>query len=1608
MANRDFFYGASGTDFVIGTAGNNTFYGAPSSETFVGGKGNDYFYGSPWTITNGYPWLGDDTYLMEDSYGQDTIRGGEHIDTVVFGEGINPADVLVSVVDGDNLKISSKVSADTLDFFARHPGYNDRSTYGIEWVTFADGTRWSNVQLWERAVSPQLIQGTTGNDSLGSSTNYFNDTLKGLAGADNLTGSAGDDVLEGGAGNDTIQAGQGNDTIIFNAGDGEDLINLGEAADHDTIVVGEGLSQDRLSIQQVGSQLHLSLNDQDGITLSSTEGLTIQFSDGSTLTGAAIQAQILAQSFIGTSTSDTIIGTPADDTLRGQAGADIINGGQGNDVISGGADNDTLDGGEGADTLEGDSGDDLLVARAVFHAPPTSGKYYQGTGYFTSSGIDTYLMNAGFGHDTISEDELVGYDSIYGYGSDYGDVIAFGESIATADMLVSKVDDTHLLITSKVNGDSVQFNVGSQGIDLIKFADGTQWGAYSLLESLTSKLVTGAGNLIGSFGNDTLVGQAGNQNLNGGLGRDILTGGPGNDSITAVGLNSSEGADTITFNMGDGRDTLRADSLDVLLLGPGISRASLLVDAKVSPDITISWGTTDAITLVNGITNRGIQIQFSDDTRMSALEVMTETLKKGTVNNDTLEGLTYSGSRLQGLGANDLLRSVFGDDTLEGGDGNDTLIAAKADNSDTSSPHRLLIGGIGDDLIDAGQAADLKNGYGTNADTILFNMGDGQDTIVVDATDVLLLGPGIGLSDLKFERLTNPKITTITPYVADTSFQVKVSWGTSDAIDLTRVSSTSSSYIELSDGTRLTDAEILAKANKPRQGTASGDSMVGIQGVSNSLSGLGGDDTLSTNSTLQDTLIGGTGNDIITTSANGKADQSINDIVLFGLGDGQDTISAHEHDLILLGNGLARANMKVGPAMPSSYPFGRTLTLSWGGTDAITMAKIDSVATAVVQFSDGSQLTSAELLSMAQHPKVLGTSGNDTLVGNNTDDYLTGGLGNDLISTGQWGGQDTVFFNAGDGKDTIEAGTDDTIVLGTGFNPTQLKVDAIAPIKSYQHASILLTWGTSDAITLPDADSWDGLTLRFADGTSINGAAIVARAGTPNLLGTSGNDSMTGIYKFDVVMRGLDGNDSLTATGSKDTLIGGAGDDTLIGGSTVSFSKGDGHDTAFLVAHSVVLLGEGLTKADMAVGPRTLTSGTSYNTHSRAVLSWGAADSISIENIDNMGDIVLQFADGSTLTGLDIVKRSENPTVVGTAGDDSLAGGELAFSTLRGLGGNDLLTARGDRDSLEGGEGSDTLVGGTNGGARLTGGAGNDLILTRQGANVATDTMFFNPGDGQDTLEADMQDKLVLGAGLSQATLKVGPRVPQSAASDAPNQVNLSWGADTITLRNIDTLGDLALQFADGSALTGKDILVLARQAEELTVVPGITRTGTKANDSLTGGQGNDTLSGLAGNDLLTGLAGNDTLDGGDGKDTLIGGQGNDRLIGGKGNDSYKFSRQDGQDVIVDQDSTWFNSDILNIAGATSRQLWLTKSGNNLNINLVGTTDKVTIEGWYASANNRIEKIVAGDGKTLTSTSVNALVTAMAAFTPPASTGASNLDSSTEAKLSKVLASSWK
>ncbi|MEP3264689.1 MAG: CHRD domain-containing protein [Hyphomicrobiales bacterium] len=224
---------------------------------------------------------------------------------------------------------------------------------------------------------------------------------------------------------------------------------------------------------------------------------------------------------------------------------------------------------------------------------------------------------------------------------------------------------------------------------------------------------------------------------------------------------------------------------------------------------------------------------------------------------------------------------------------------------------------------------------------------------------------------------------------------------------------------------------------------------------------------------------------------------------------------------------------------------------------------------------DGEIRVDGEVVSeVDDFENVIGTSGDDLILGNNETNILEGGAGNDAIHS--FGGVDTI--DGGSGIDTalFSAGGGVTLDLDEDGNGVATIGDAL-----------------SDTV------------LNFENINGSNNAAS-ANGGADNLSGNSGVN----------VLNGQAGDDTLNGEGGNDTLIGGLGNDTLIGGAgadTFIFNEGDGIDT-------IVDFEAGVDSIDLRdFGPDFDVAGALSNAQQDgddAVLSLGEAASVRLAGID--------------------------------------------------------------------------------------------------------------------------------------------------------------------------------------------------------------------------------------------------------------------------------------------------------------------------------------------------------------------------------------------------------
>jgi Ca2+-binding RTX toxin-like protein len=294
----------------------------------------------------------------------------------------------------------------------------------------------------------------------------------------------------------------------------------------------------------------------------------------------------------------------------------------------------------------------------------------------------------------------------------------------------------------------------------------------------------------------------------------------------------------------------------------------------------------------------------------------------------------------------------------------------------------------------------------------------------------------------------------------------------------------------------------------------------------------------------------------------------------------------------------------------------------------------------------------------------------------------------------------------------------------------------------------------------------------------------------------------------------------------------------------------------------------------------------------------------------------------------------------------------------------------------------------------MVGGTGSDSYVVNQAGDIVTE----NGNEGTDTVESSFT--YTLGSNVENLTLTGTANL--AATGNSFNNIMVgNGGANAMD-------GGIGNDTLDGGA--GND--TLQGGIGDDTVIGGFGNdvlSGGTGTDILDGGDGTDTLDGGLNNDIVRGGAGNDTISGGSGADQLTGGLGNDSLTGGAGNDLYNFSRGDGQDTIMDSDTTSGNQDNL-LFGTTINPLdvVLSRQANDLRIAIHGTTDHLTMRNWYTSpTTNQIEDLQAGNGQHLLNTQVNQLIQAMASFSQQTGLTWDQAIDQRPQQVQTILAASW-
>jgi Ca2+-binding RTX toxin-like protein len=437
-----------------------------------------------------------------------------------------------------------------------------------------------------------------------------------------------------------------------------------------------------------------------------------------------------------------------------------------------------------------------------------------------------------------------------------------------------------------------------------------------------------------------------------------------------------------------------------------------------------------------------------------------------------------------------------------------------------------------------------------------------------------------------------------------------------------------------------------------------------------------------------------------------------------------------------------------------------------------------------------------------------GNAGNDTLEGGSEDDSLIGGDGDDSLRGGT--GNDTL--QGGEGNDIIFGNTGDDFLLGGNGDDSLYGGDGNDTIGNIITANDSINIGNDSGSDLISGGNGDD-TIRVSD------------KGSKSLFGDEGNDFIS--------VSGLFGG-SLTCT-----LVGGNGDDTLIG---------DGDSGSPLTPAHQFFGGAG---NDFLQGIRTSTfdPGLGIDTVRGQVFSLTKGSSGSQMNVDysSLSDDVV----------LDITGQSSGNITAGDGSINSVDYSGIYRLSLRTGSGNDNLGSSSLRISgpykLSAGAGNDTLSGGILSDS-LEGGSGND-VFNPIASFGSSDTV--SGGSGRDTLFVNL--------GFANAA---------RSSFDGQGGGRISGTTYSVSYTSVEQLNIVGSQGHDEFA-------------------------GASGNDTIQGAGGNDRINGNAGRDEIFGGSGFDRLQGGVGNDTISGGSELDTFeFGGAG---LSFSMI-GRDTILDFD----------------------------------------------------------------------------------------------------------
>lgn len=1342
--------------------------------TINGTPDNDLLEGSENNdIINGL--AGNDVILAHG--GDDIINGGTGDDYIDAGTG----DDVITDFSGANY-IDGGTGIDTLS-------YEPLGLPGMPPTEQA--SQFVNIDL-SNGYTAGAAAGTTILNIENVTGTQFNDFLTGDSKANYLDGGIGDDYLSGGAGDDVLSGGTesinpsgSNPTLLGGAntllgGNGNDTLIVNSGNNY----IDGGNDNDTVSYQYALSFVNVDLN--------------------ANYTAGAATGDVIRN-------VENITGSDFNDFLTGDDIGNLINGGDGDDYIDGGKGGDTLTGGKGNDRLIGGEGNDMLIG---------------------GEGAD--VMQGGAGNDTVSyEYENASVSVNLQTGATGG--AAAGDVIQQVEFLIgSAYDDT-------ITGDTNTHHIyGGAGNDILK---GNSSQLVLLGEAGNDTLIGDTGNdilrggvdndaLYGNAGDDSLLGDEGNDLLNGGAGADYIDGGAGNNTVSYVGNTPPFGEPTgVNVNLSVVNQT-----------GNGEENGDQLYN--IQNVIGTGWGDnfigTSGANIFDG-RNGSDTVSYVNGTQWVNID-MGANYYNGAAFGDTLVSI----ENITGTVYDDVITGDDAANILNGGLGNDRLFGGKGND--------VIIGGVGQDVLDGGEGVDTLSYEGENA-------------FVNIALNVAYAG-GIALGDV----ITNFENVTGTDYndflVGNDGANVLNGGKGNDYFGWTLGNDTliggdgfdTLSYFGATGGITVatvgafgseTGTVIMGNGNIPNT-IVKGDNITGVE----NFIGTFFNDTFAgssraegfTGSLGNDKFYGSGGGDIMDggedtdTLTYENATSGMTMDLAYGISGGfaagdiaynMENLTGSNFDDVL-GGGFGANTIRALGGNDTIYG-GDGADIIDGGEGSDTVNYTRSLEAVRIDLNNTGQIGGDAMGdNLISIENVVGTYGNDLIIGNifdnklygsYGDDMLVGGLGADMLDGGE-GILDTADYTQSNASVNVNLG------LATAQSGGHAQGDILINIEN------LMGSGFSD-------------TLTGNAGRNI----LVGGAGADLFYGTGGGDvfiggsvtllpgaALSGYNQLGVIPGDDQSNDTVSyanATGMinvnlainyaagfalSDTFYGienitGTDFDDFLAGNAVAnvLNGGKGNDYFFGDEGTDTLIGdEGIDLVNYSLS----TSGISIDLRSATAQGGG-------------------LAQGDILSGIEgIIATGFNDTLIGTTGANTLIAGA----------GNDTIISLGGADYLDGGEGIDTLsYAGASGFINIDLGFG-------YAAGAALGSAIYNI---ENITGTDFGDFITGGFGTN--VIDGGKGDDRISGSYGADVLIGGEGSDTVSYETSFQSVDIDLGSAIGQQ--GGDA-----QGDVLSGFENVI--GSILNDRLIGTDGINSLIGGAGEDLLIGKGGADYLEGGTGDDT--------------------------------------------------------------------------------------------------------------------------------------------